>query len=112
MKNKTSILLSIVALSTLLMSGCAKKTPAPTEKDFLCQEGKIQDKQDFTKCMVTTGAIKGTIENIVCNGDECKAYIRNERGNLIKIDKKENMNIGDSIDIILYEDATSLIKQK
>lgn len=101
---KTLVTLSMAA-AIIGMTGCVNKTPKPNE--FVCKDGSIQDKTDPSKCMVTTGPLKGTVEKIDCeeSDDPCVAYILDERGRTIKTKATDDMKVGSEVDIILYKSA-------
>jgi len=94
-------LTAVLAVATMTLTGCGGAEPK-----YACPNG-IQDPADSSKCMVTSGPLKGTVTKIDCEeADECVAYVKDERGRTIRTAKVEGMKVGGMVNIVLYNKAT------
>ena len=97
---KKNISIAIFA-SALLFSGCAGKELLEP-KEFKCEDNSVYS-SIHNKCLVMNEDIKGVVESKECIENKCSAIVLDERSRRIKIEANDNLNIGDTVSIVLFK---------
>lgn len=103
---KKNISITIFA-SAILFSGCAAKQSL----ELKCEDNSVYSAV-HDKCIVMNGDIKGVVESKECLDNKCSAIVLDERSRRIKVEANNNLNIGDSVSIVLFKKGTIVEKKE
>lgn len=109
---KKNISIAIFA-SALLFSGCAGKqlTEIKEPKELKCEDNSVYS-SIHNKCLVMNEDIKGVVESKECVDNKCSAVVLDERSRRIKIEANDNLNIGDTVSIVLFKKGEAVEHNK